>query len=237
MLTAALNLTRDTAAESDRTGRATRTREAEKEGSRERGPRLYMPDGKKSPGTWLAGHEEKDLEKKVRDGDCLRVWIEPQENLPGLKTAGEAVFFVFRRWLADPDGLDIDALLLGARTPALTKALGRGPFNHYGERSERGVLHLCGRDDCLGLRSTNRGNIKRIHAIAIRPCLLSDVKDKFCTSGIKTLEKVLADDNDLVRPRRPQRDASPPPEKKARIGRLIDEVGGAGSPAGGKAAG
>ena len=227
MLTAALDLTRDSAAD-DRTGRATRPNEAEKDGSKDRGPRLYMPDPKKAPGVWLAGHREKGLDKKIRDGDCLRVWIEPQENLPGLKKAGEAVFFIFRRWFADPDGLDMDAFLLGGRTPTLTKVLGQGPFNHYGERSERGVLHVCGQDDCVGLRSTNKGNIKRIHAIAIRPCLLSDVKDKFCANGMKTLEKILAADNELIRPRRAQRDTSPPAEKRARICRLIDEVGGAG---------
>ena len=151
-----------------------------------------MPEKQAGATPWestMTGQEA--LAKVVLPGVFLKAWIEPQPNLPGLKSASLAHFYVLG---VSPMalGLDLNVLVVGARAASLQNALESGPFPKDLLGGPGGALHLCTKETCVSSQDPAITDRLRIHTIAVSVCLRPEVVEKYCQEGLRAVEKYVA---------------------------------------------
>lgn len=189
---------------------------------------LIVPTAKAGPSPWLCCDESQfELDEKIATGHVLRVWIEPQPNLPRCKAPSEVVFYVLQRGARQDVGIDVEGYLIGARAPTLAKLL-HAPFNYTGPVEDRAVLHFCATSDCVSRNDTNDRQFTRIHAVAILACYCEDLRERWRQDGSEKLSQVMADNLELPRMRQAPAAIRAEGERRARVDKLVGEIRGLG---------
>ena len=155
---------------------------------------LIVPVVKPPATPWVSTAESsQSLDIQLQPGMFVKAWIEPQSNIPSLKRASAALFYVIARGDLRSSGIDVDVELVGSRADTLYRALKEGPFPEV-PLDGKSFLHLCTHSDCVGrpppaFSDSGGTPITRVHAVAIQVFFKAELNEKWYSDGIKVLDR------------------------------------------------